>query len=43
MLLGRCWDGEVATVTVPSHDPRPVRIAYEWAAMARATLQRRGC
>jgi uncharacterized SAM-binding protein YcdF (DUF218 family) len=43
MLLARCWDGEIATVTVPSDEPRLGRIAYEWGAMARATVQRRGC
>jgi uncharacterized SAM-binding protein YcdF (DUF218 family) len=43
MLLGRCWDGEIASVTVPSDEPRLGRIAYEWGAMARATVQRRGC
>ena len=43
MLLRRCWDGDVATVVVPSGQARPLRIAYEWGAMARATLQRRDC
>ena len=43
MLLARCWDGEVASVTVPSREPQAWRIAYEWGAMARATIQRRGC
>ncbi len=43
MLLGRCWDGDVATVVVPSGQARPLRIAYEWGAMARAIVQRRDC
>jgi uncharacterized SAM-binding protein YcdF (DUF218 family) len=43
MLVGRCWDGDVASVVVPSDEPRVLRIAYEWGAMARATIQRRSC
>jgi uncharacterized SAM-binding protein YcdF (DUF218 family) len=43
MLVSRCWDGEVASVVVPSDESRVLRIAYEWGAMARATFQRRSC
>jgi uncharacterized SAM-binding protein YcdF (DUF218 family) len=43
MMVSRCWDGEVASVTVPTDESRVGRIVYEWAAMLRATVQRRGC
>jgi uncharacterized SAM-binding protein YcdF (DUF218 family) len=43
LLLGRCWDGQVHTVTVPTDLFRPARILYEWGALARATFERRGC
>lgn len=43
MLVGRCWGGEVETVVVPSDQNRVTRVLYEWGAMARATVQRRGC
>jgi uncharacterized SAM-binding protein YcdF (DUF218 family) len=43
MLLGRCWDGEVASVVVPTDEARLGRVAYEWGAWLRANLQRRGC
>jgi uncharacterized SAM-binding protein YcdF (DUF218 family) len=42
-LLRRCWDGRVELVTVRSDRAVPLRIAYEWAAMARAHLLRRSC
>lgn len=43
MLLARCWDGEIRTVTVPTDLFRPARILYEWGALARATFERPGC
>ena len=43
MLVGRCWDGEVETVVVPSDENRITRVVYEWGALARATVQRRDC
>jgi DUF218 domain-containing protein len=43
MLVSRCWDGEIASVTVPTDESRPGRILYEWGALLRATIQRRGC
>jgi uncharacterized SAM-binding protein YcdF (DUF218 family) len=43
MLVERCWDGQVATAVVPSGENRLARVLYEWGAMARATLLRRGC
>jgi uncharacterized SAM-binding protein YcdF (DUF218 family) len=42
-LLERCWDGEVQVADVDSGRSRPLRIAYEWAATARAAVTRRGC
>ena len=43
MLLERCWDGEIASITVPTDEFRPARVAYEWAATARAAVLRRDC
>jgi len=43
LLLERCWDGEIASITVPTSGSRPARIAYEWGAIARATVLRRDC
>lgn len=43
MLLQRCWPGEVDVVVVDS-DLNPIgRVAYEWAATARAVFLRRSC
>jgi uncharacterized SAM-binding protein YcdF (DUF218 family) len=43
MLVSRCWDGEIASVTVPTDESRLGRIVYEWGATLRALTQRRGC
>jgi hypothetical protein len=43
ILLSRCWEGDIAAVTVATEQFRPARIVYEWGAMLRATVQRRGC
>jgi uncharacterized SAM-binding protein YcdF (DUF218 family) len=43
MLLARCWDGDIATVVVPTDVWRPGRVVYEWGAWLRATFVRRGC
>lgn len=43
MMLARCWEGEIHSVTVATDLFRPARILYEWGAMARAVLERRDC
>lgn len=43
LLLERCFDGDVqVSGTSPSASPA-TRAAYEWAALGRALLLRRGC
>jgi uncharacterized SAM-binding protein YcdF (DUF218 family) len=42
MLLERCWDGDLAFVGVNHSQPFPVRAVYEWAALAKAWVNR-GC
>lgn len=42
-LVSRCWDGSVSVVGVPTGKARPLYIAYEWAALTRATVLRRSC
>lgn len=43
MLLERCWSGEVVVVVVDSSLNTLGRVAYEWAATARALFVRRSC
>lgn len=43
LLLDRCWDGTVDVVVVDTTLNRVVRVAYEWAATARALVVRRSC
>lgn len=43
MMLGRCWEGETQIVTVRPTLSRLYRLAYEWAALAKALTIRRGC
>lgn len=43
MLLGRCWAGLVDVVVVESDLHALGRVAYEWAATARAVFVRRSC
>lgn len=42
MLFERCWDGQLAFVDVDHSQPFPVRVVYEWAAMAKAVVNS-GC
>lgn len=43
MLLGRCFDGEITVVVVPTDQNRVLRVVYEWGATARALILRRDC
>ncbi len=43
LLLERCYDGEVELYVVPTARKRVFAILYEWGALARALVLRRGC